>query len=74
MYLRVEVTPGAKKESLEEAEGKWLISVKEEAERNQANERVRELVAAHLGKTVGDVRIISGHHSHTKMLSVRDDE
>ena len=73
MYLKVFVTPSAKNESIEERGGALAVSVKEPAEGNRANTRVRELVAAHLGKRVADVRVISGHHTRGKMLSVRDE-
>jgi hypothetical protein len=48
MYVKVRVRTGAKKESVEQLKGdRFAVSVKEPAERNQANERVVELIAAH---------------------------
>lgn len=70
MFLKVFVTPDAKKERVEEKDGILLIAVKEPAERNQANKRVRELVATRLGIPVSKVRIMSGHRSRGKMLSI----
>jgi len=71
MYVRVAVTPGAKKERVEaRGEDELLIAVKEPAERNLANKRVIEIVAAEYGVRTGAVRIISGHHSPRKILSV----
>ncbi len=71
MYIKVTVTPGAKREALRAvSETKLEISVKEPAERNLANTRVRELVAGHFKVRLGDVRIISGHRSHSKFLSI----
>lgn len=65
------VTPGAKKELVkEESEGRLRIQVRERAERNLANTRVRELVAQHYHVSIGAVRMISGHHSHSKMFSI----
>ncbi len=72
MYLKVEVTPGAKKESLKKGGGKWQISVREPAERNLANTRVRELIALDAGVPVARVRILTGHHSRVKMISITD--
>lgn len=73
MYIRVRVAAGAKKESfVQKAEDSFLVSVKEPAEQNFANKRVLELVAAHLGVSPRAVRIISGHHSPTKLLSAPD--
>lgn len=71
MYLRITVTPGAKKEGLQKlSENKWLISVKEPAEQNLANARVCTLIARELGIPTSDVRILTGHRSRVKMISV----
>lgn len=70
MYLKVFVTPDAKKEKVEEKGDSLLISVREPAEQNLANDRVRELVALRLGVSTGKVRILTGHHSRSKMISV----
>jgi len=73
MYIRVTVTPNAKKELFVPAEGKedrFIVQVREKAERNMANTRVRELVAAHFSVPTGAVRMVSGHHSRTKMFSI----
>ncbi len=72
-FIKVFVTPSAKKELVEEkSEGVLAISVKEPAERNLANTRVREIVAARLGVLLGKVRILAGHHSRSKMISISD--
>lgn len=70
MYLKVFVTPSAKKEKVEEKGETLLISVREPASGNRANTRVRELVAKRLGVVVGKVRILTGHRSRAKMISV----
>ncbi len=71
MYVKVRVRTGAKKESVEQLTGdRFAISVKELAERNQANERVVELIAAHFKISPAKIRIKSGHHSPSKILSV----
>ena len=72
MYLKVFVTPGAKREKITEKGDALLISVREPAERNLANTRVREIVAARAGKAVGKVRILTGHRSRAKMISILD--
>ena len=46
------------------------MAVKEPAERNLANKRVRELLAGAEGARLEDVRIITGHHSPTKVFDV----
>ena len=73
MMLKVFVTPSAKKESVEEkSEGVLAISVKEPAQANHANTRVREIIAARLGVPLGKVRIFTGHRSRSKIMSISD--
>jgi uncharacterized protein YggU (UPF0235/DUF167 family) len=70
MYLKVFVTPGAKHEKIEEKGDALAISVREPATGNRANDRVRELVALRFEQPLGKVRILTGHRSRAKMLSV----
>jgi uncharacterized protein YggU (UPF0235/DUF167 family) len=71
MYVRVRVIPSAKRESfIEEDERTFSASVKEPAERNLANGRVRELVAAHFGVAVGKVKLTGGHRSPRKIFDI----
>jgi uncharacterized protein YggU (UPF0235/DUF167 family) len=71
MYIRVRATPNAKKEKIERTnKNEFDIAVKEPAERNMANTRIREIVANECRVSVKNVRIVTGHRSHTKMLSV----
>ncbi|OGG47007.1 hypothetical protein A2671_00485 [Candidatus Kaiserbacteria bacterium RIFCSPHIGHO2_01_FULL_49_13] len=71
MYIKVFVTPGAKKELVERtSDTQFEISVREPAERNLANRRVVQLIAREFSLPEGKVRIISGHRSGSKMLSV----
>jgi uncharacterized protein YggU (UPF0235/DUF167 family) len=68
--VRVEVRTGMKKETVLERGDVLLISVREEAERNMANARVRELIARRFGVPPKRVRIITGHRTPKKMLQV----
>lgn len=70
MYIKVLVTPGAKREKVEEKDETLSIAVRETARGNHANDRVRELVALHFGQPLGKVRILTGHHSRAKMICV----
>jgi len=80
MYLKIFVTPSAKREKIEVVNtGKGgkkadvlAIAVKEPAIGNRANTRVREIVAERMGKLLGQVRILTGHHSRSKILSISD--
>ena len=71
MYIKVRVIAGSKKEKVtKESEDHFIISVKEKAERNLANGRILEIISD-IYKTK-KVKIISGHHSPSKLLSVGD--
>jgi uncharacterized protein YggU (UPF0235/DUF167 family) len=75
MYIKVKVFPGSKKESfLEISSLRYEARVKEPAERNLANGRVIELVARHFELPNGKVRLVSGHRSPSKILSVENGE
>jgi uncharacterized protein YggU (UPF0235/DUF167 family) len=70
MYLKVFVTPDAKKETIAEKGEALVITVREPARQNRANNRVRELIALRQGVEVGKVRILTGHRARVKMISV----
>ena len=73
MYIKVRVRAGAKKEELvEESKTHFIIAVKEPAEQNLANKRVIQLIALHFKVPAKQVRIISGHHSPSKIFSIPD--
>ncbi len=46
------------------------VSVREKAERNEANTRVLELTAEHFKVSVNKVRIVNGHHHPSKLLVI----
>ena len=72
MYVKVRVRAGAKREEFEAVSpASFRISVRQKALNNAANRRVVELVASHFKVTTKVVRIKSGHHSPSKLLSVR---
>jgi uncharacterized protein YggU (UPF0235/DUF167 family) len=71
MYIKVDVTVGAKRESVTKTgPDSFAVSVREKAERNMANRRVLELIRSEFGGTGVLVKIISGHHSPRKILAV----
>ena len=71
MYIKVRVIAGAKKETVKKLSStSYALSVTEPALQNRANRRVVEILAAECGVSVNKVRIINGHHSPSKMLSV----
>lgn len=75
MYIRVSVSAGAKREVFKQVKNdSFLASVKEPAEQNRANTRVLELVADHFGILPKQIRIVSGHHSPSKIFSIPDEK
>ena len=69
MYIHLKVTADAKKELFKKVdETHYVIAVKEPAERNEANKRVLVLVKEYLGAS--NVRLVSGHHSGSKIADV----
>ncbi len=73
MYIHVRVSTGAKEEKFAKIkESHFTAHVKQKAQRNLANKRVAELVAEYFGISAKVVRIISGHHSPSKLFSVPD--
>jgi len=71
MYIKVRVTAGVKEERIVQTNADhFKIFVREKAERNIANRRVLELIAVHYKIPVGKVRIVSGHHSPSKILNI----
>jgi uncharacterized protein (TIGR00251 family) len=73
MYIKLKVFPDQKKETFAVVgENRFEVRVRVPAERNLANTRVIELTAEHFGVSVKQVRIISGHHHPSKILSVEN--
>ena len=73
MYIKVRAIAGAKKEEvIVEKPNYFKIFVREKAERNEANDRIIELVAKQYGVATNKVKIINGHHNPSKLLSVDD--
>jgi uncharacterized protein YggU (UPF0235/DUF167 family) len=71
MYVRVVVTPGAKREKVSKLKDtEFHIAVREPAERNMANARIRELIAEEFGVSVTKVRLLTGHRSRAKIVDV----
>lgn len=70
MYIKVFVTPDAKREKVDKKGEMLTISVREPALGNRANGRVREIVAELFNAPLGKVRILTGHRSRGKMVSI----
>lgn len=73
MYVKILVTPSARHESfIKNSDGSFSIKVREEARGNRANRRVLALLAEHLEVSPRVVRIVSGHRSRHKIVSMEE--
>ena len=70
MIIKVRVKAGARRERLERVGDGFSVSVREPAERNEANTRVREILAHFHKIPLSHVRFISGHHSPSKKFQI----
>lgn len=74
MYIKVKAYPKSKREEvIQTSENRFEIKVKEKAEMNMANKKIIELVARHFGVVEGKVKIVNGHQSPSKLLSINID-
>ncbi|WP_159979815.1 MULTISPECIES: DUF167 domain-containing protein [unclassified Novosphingobium] len=68
--LALRVTPGAKVESLEIADGRLLVKVRAKPEDGKANEAVRDLLARALGLAPSRLELLRGATSREKQFSI----
>lgn len=69
MYIKVKITPHSKKEVVTKVENDlYHISLKEKPEMNRANDRLLEIMRNIYPER--SIRIISGHHSPSKIISI----
>ena len=71
MKVKVRVTPDSRREHFEKTgESEFTATVKEPAERNEANSRVQQLVADYFNLPVTSVRFLTGVRSKSKVFEV----
>lgn len=71
MHVKVKVVPGARRERVvRETKTAFIIDVKEPAERNLANKRVREILANAFCVELHHVHLVTGHHAGGKIYTV----
>lgn len=71
MFIHVKAKTKQKEEYIKPLkEGYFEVSVREKPERNEANKRILELVKEHFNKT--KVKIVNGHQSRSKLISIED--
>lgn len=73
MYLKLKVKTKAKEDTIEKIKvDEFRVAVKVKAERNMANRRVIELLAEYLKIPVNKIRLVSGHTSSSKIVSIAE--
>jgi uncharacterized protein YggU (UPF0235/DUF167 family) len=70
--LAVRVTPGARSEGIEIADGKVLVKVRTKPEDGKATTAVIEMVAAALGLAPSRITLLRGATSRDKLLKLPD--
>ncbi len=71
MYVKVKVFAGVRNESTTKVgDNRYEVKIKDKAERNMANKRVMEIIAEIYKVPINKVKIFSGHHSPSKLLSI----
>lgn len=69
MYIHIKVKTKQKEEYIKEVkENHFEISLREKPEKNLANRRILEILKSHFGTQ--KVKIINGHRSPSKLISV----
>lgn len=73
MYIKISALTSQKQESIQDlGNGRFLVSVKEKPEQNQANNKILYLMAEYLKIDSKKIRFVSGHHKPSKILSISD--
>ena len=68
--IAVRVTPGARSEGLEIAEGKLLVKVRVKPEDGKANAAVAEMLALALGIATSRLRMLRGATGRDKLFQI----
>ena len=70
--LALRVTPGARSETIEIAEGKLVVKVRAKPQDGAANEAVLKLLAGALGVATSRLRLLRGATSREKLVQIGD--
>lgn len=73
MLIHVKIHPESRKDSLEaKNDNNFVVKVREKAENNAANRRMRQLLAEHFKVDLGKVKIVTGHHAPSKIIEIQN--
>jgi uncharacterized protein YggU (UPF0235/DUF167 family) len=75
MYVKVEVVPKSRKETVTHlSPNKLKITVREPAQQNLANRRIQQILSTEFGVSVAQVKLLTGHRSSGKMYSIEKND
>jgi uncharacterized protein (TIGR00251 family) len=72
MRIQVKVKPNSRLEEVSQEVDGFIVRVKEPPREGKANQAVIKLLAEHFGVPKGQVRILSGFGSRTKVIEVTE--
>ncbi|PIP47539.1 MAG: hypothetical protein COX14_05750 [Chloroflexi bacterium CG23_combo_of_CG06-09_8_20_14_all_45_10] len=70
MKIQIKVKPNSKTEEVSQESDNFIVKVKEPPKEGRANQAVIKLLAKHFGVSQGEVRILSGFKSKSKVIEV----
>ncbi len=71
MLIHIKIHPeSSRDEVIGKSDHSYIVHVKEKAERNQANIKMRSLLATHFRVDLGKVKIVTGHHAGSKIIDI----
>lgn len=73
MLIHVKIFPDSNEDYVEaKSDVSYVVKVREKAERNEANLKMRQILAKHLNIEQHRIRIVTGHHSPSKIIEIKD--
>ena len=71
MLIHIKIEPESKEDSVtEKNKTSYIVKVREEAKENKANNKMLVLLARHFKIERNKLRIITGHHSPSKIIEI----
>ena len=72
MLIKVKVYPQSNENLIiKKSEDSYVIKVKEKAERGEANQRVKKILAEYFHVSIGKIRLIKGRKKQNKIFEFR---
>lgn len=73
VYIKITALTSQKQEFIQDlGNGRFLVSMREKPQQNQANNKVLDIVADYFKIDSKKIRFVSGHHKPSKILSIPD--